>query len=137
MTRMILILTLVLATAPATASDTLRAILQSWQPISVERQAEDLLIVLDELQVSQDLYVAVITLGVCPVLALDETALDGVKQIGVLNRYASIGLVAEGGRELCEKINAAETSPRKDGWGVMAENKSILLTATRTRTRTK
>jgi len=93
----------------ARAAEFLVPTLTTWQPISVEKNDGIVTIVLPEKIITDAIYSAVIKAGVCPAIIANETLLDGVREIRVLNMYKFRGFVAEGGKELCLKLNAEQS----------------------------
>ncbi|WP_282026957.1 hypothetical protein [Limimaricola cinnabarinus] len=62
-------------------------------------------IALPQGQVTEEIYMAVMTAGLCPGILLDKP-LEGVREIQVLNKFRTQGYVYEKGLEDCEKINS-------------------------------
>ncbi|MBF0249968.1 MAG: hypothetical protein HQL35_04980 [Alphaproteobacteria bacterium] len=105
------------ALAIATATDTLaqaaiEQTLASMSPLQVEQTGETLTVVLPQDRITHPIYTTAIG-GVCMALFSDDAALDGIREMRVLNRHAKYGMVAEGGKELCTELNALPVGKEK------------------------
>lgn len=81
-------------------------LLYNWQPLSVTMDGSVLTVVLPQRQITQQIYNAVISTGIClgPLLGYP---LPGVQSVEVLNQFSHQGYVYEAGTEHCELINDA------------------------------
>lgn len=93
--------------------------LSGWQPISVDKTDGIVTITLSQNQITDTIYNAVIRAGVCPSLFVNEKLLDDVREMRVLNKHKFRGFVAEGGKALCDDLNA-ETSGQGKSFTLLA-----------------
>lgn len=89
-----------MADQQAVASD----LLAMWQPQSVAIDGGVLTVVLPQNRISEEMYMAVLTSGLCLGFALDKP-LNGLSGVEVLNQYARQGYVLEHGLAPCETWN--------------------------------
>ncbi|WP_323768853.1 hypothetical protein [Antarctobacter sp.] len=75
-----------------------------WQPQSVAIDGGVLTLVLPQNRISEEIYMAVLTSGLCLGFAMDKP-LNGLSGIEVLNRHGRQGYVLEHGLETCETWN--------------------------------
>lgn len=97
----------------AAPSSELVASLRPWQPLSITLENGNLTIVLPERRMTSDIYLSVISTGVCASLWLrSKESLDGVYNVTVLNEYAFKGYVFEGGKDLCFEYGEIKDDPK-------------------------
>lgn len=91
---------------PASAGDIddAKEALFLWQPIEVSLHKGSLTVVLSERQITEKIYMAVITTGIC-VGPLTGKGLSSVQEVKVLNQFEHQGYVYEAGTEDCARIN--------------------------------
>ncbi|WP_417256878.1 hypothetical protein [Celeribacter halophilus] len=75
-----------------------------WQPDQVQISGEKLILVLPQRQITEQIYIAILTTGLC-IGPLIEKPLDGISEIQVLNQFRAQGYVYEKGLEDCETFN--------------------------------
>ena len=94
------------ATNAVSANDEIsaRELLLSWQPIDVSLNRGVLNVVLPEEQVTEKIYISIVTSGIC-IGPLTGKELDSVSEVQVLNRFSRQGYVYEAGTEGCEELN--------------------------------
>ncbi|WP_417211308.1 hypothetical protein [Antarctobacter sp.] len=92
--------------SPAMADQQARAreLLAMWQPQSVAIDGGVLTVVLPQNRISEEIYMAVLTSGLCLGFAMDKP-LNGLSGIEVLNRHGRQGYVLEHGLAPCKTWN--------------------------------
>ena len=79
-------------------------LLEMWQPQSVAIEDGVLKVVLPQDRISEEIYFAVLTAGLCLGFAM-EKPLNGLSGVEVLNRHVRQGYVFERGLEDCDSWN--------------------------------
>ena len=126
MKRIATVVLLMMSAAPAHAESIFDKTLAMWAPKAIEQSQGVLTVVLPQPRVTDEIYQAVVKIGVCGALNVDEAALDGVKEIRVLNINSARGFVAEGGKVLCQELNAASDGRVDDFTGVRVDKATLL-----------
>lgn len=100
---------------PASAEDVAdaRELLYLWNPVSVTISGGELEVVLPQDRITDQIYLSVITSGLCLGPLLDKP-LVSVSNIAVLNRHGSQGYVFENGLEACETWNGRPAGDRRN-----------------------
>ena len=79
--------------------------LATWQPISMTIKSGNLLIVTKENRVTDTIFKAIIKNGVCmPIWLGSKKALNGIKEITILNKFQKQGYIFEGGKNACQEM---------------------------------
>lgn len=78
--------------------------LKLWEPISVQKQEEELTVISKERRVTDQIYRAMIG-GLCMGTIPRPNSLDGISEIRILNQFGRQGYVFEGGKAECAEIN--------------------------------
>jgi hypothetical protein len=78
--------------------------LEMWQPKEVRVQNGVLSIISKERRVTDTIYRAMITAGLCMGTMSQSKSLDGISEIRVLNQFGRQGYVFEGGNAECSEI---------------------------------
>jgi len=82
----------------------IRQSLEMWQPKSVKVQGGIVSIVSNERRITDTIYEAMITAGICLVTIPRPKSLKGVSEIRILNQFSRQGYVFEGGSPECNEI---------------------------------
>lgn len=112
----ICLLTPFVATAQPINQSVLQKSMKIWHPVAIAQNADVITLTMNENQVTNAIYMAVIKGGVCPPLWSDakKTAyLKNIKEIRVLNIHNYIGYVYENPKSSCEELGVA-TADRED-----------------------
>ena len=107
--KTIVLLALTLTTYNAHANDisTLKKSLNPWQPIEVSKNKDTVTVVIDDRQITDTIYDAVINSGVCPnIWTKDVPAkyLESVKELRILNKHKAQGYVFENPLNSCNEM---------------------------------
>lgn len=78
--------------------------LEMWQPKAVKLQGAALSVISKERRITDTIYQAMITAGLCMGTISRPTSLDGVSEIRILNKFGRQGYVFEGGDSECAEI---------------------------------
>lgn len=123
-----IVVVLALAASPALADSKAiqqaKELLDLWQPISVSQEGSTLRVVLNERQITQTIYLAVIKSGIC-VGVLTGKPLPDVSSIEVLNEFSRQGYVYEAGTEDCAQINDLPVGDRTGTLLVLGKTKAF------------
>ena len=89
--------------------------LKSWQPKLSLSDEGALKVVLNEKEVTKTIFSSLTTSGICASVWLKQVKGDlaGVKQVYVLNKQETQGLVFNGGKEACDKMGKMESDESK------------------------
>lgn len=101
-------------TAQANDVSTLKKSLKPWQPIEVSKSGDTLMVVLDEKQITPNIYDAVINTGVCADIWTKHVPakyLESVKELHILNKHKFKGYVLEQPLATCNEMGK-ETDER-------------------------
>ena len=114
---LLIIVILIGVAAPPTAagegvgpvSDIQKAV-EGWGPLAVEMRPVTLRVVLNQQQVTETIYEAVILSGICAFVQAGLIEISGIEEIEILNRFGAQGYVFEGGAQECRGL---EKIPRE------------------------
>lgn len=109
---------LVLTSYSVQANDTstLKKSLKPWQPIEVSKSGDTLTVVLNENQVTSNIYDAVISSGACvDIWTKDVPAkyLESIKEIHILNKHKAQGYVLEQPLKTCNEMGKEQPERAK------------------------
>ena len=78
--------------------------LMMWDPLDVQHEEQTLMVRAKERRVTQTIYQAMI-LGICGFVGSGHIALEGVREIVIINQFLAQGWVFEGGAPECEEVS--------------------------------
>ena len=107
------------AQAQASTVSEIQRSLADWEPISVKKLREIIIVTLPQPTVTDEIYNAVIRYGVCLSLWAGDVHLVGVEEIEVLNHFNAQGYVFEGGAGACQEIEDMTDHDAK--WAVLGK----------------
>ncbi|MDV2504674.1 MAG: hypothetical protein RX318_12080 [bacterium] len=84
-------------------SDVRKAV-EMWGPIVVKMRPVTLRVVLNQQQITETIYEAVIFAGICAFVQAGLIDISGIEEIEVLNRFGYQGYVFEGGHQECREL---------------------------------
>lgn len=123
MKRIILTLALFFSCASAASADSLsnaRELVAMWQPNEVRISDRKLVIVLPQQRITDTIYLAVITSGLC-LGELMGKEVSGISEIQVLNQFSAQGYVYEKGLEDCPEFNRTPAGDDSTKFRILAE----------------
>ncbi|HHN5635087.1 hypothetical protein [Enterobacter hormaechei] len=115
-TVVLLALTLTSFTALANDTSTLKKSLKPWQPVEVSKSGDTLTVVLNENQITSDVYETVISSGACmDIWTKDVPAkyLQTVKELRILNKHKAQGYVLEKPLNTCNEMGKEQPERAK------------------------
>lgn len=105
------------AAAASPASEASRA-LEAWGPLDVVQHESAIIVTAKERRVSQKVFEAMMTAGLCAFVQAKLIELKGIEGVVVLNRFQHSGWVFEGGAALCRDVMAQQGKAQKiQLWG--------------------
>lgn len=99
--------TLTTYTAHANDISTLKKSLKPWQPIEVSKSKDAVTVVIDDRQITDTIYDAVINAGVCPNIWTNDVPakyLESVKELHIVNKHKAQGYVFENPLNSCNEM---------------------------------
>lgn len=112
----IALLAIVVAASPVAAkspaSEASQA-LAGWGPLNVAQEEAAIIVTAKERRVSQKVFEAMMTAGLCAFVQAKLIELEGIEGVAVLNRFQHSGWVFEGGADLCRDIMAVQGRAQK------------------------
>lgn len=95
-----------------------KELLTMWAPKSVQVKNGILTVALPQRRVTEEIYMAVMTAGLCPGVLLDKP-LEGVREIHILNEHKVQGYVYEKGLEDCAEFNEMPAGDNRVPLGIL------------------
>lgn len=123
MKKIILSFALLFSCASAASADNLanaRELVAMWQPNEVTISDQKLIIVLPQQRITDTIYLAVITSGLC-LGELFGKEVSGISEIQILNQFSAQGYVYEKGLEDCRKFNRTPAGGDSTKFRILAE----------------
>ena len=82
-----------------------KTVLEMWAPTSIEFSDGTLTVALPQRQITEEMYTAVLTAGLCLGQAIGNN-FSGVSELVVLNQFKQQGYVNENGSRDCNRLNS-------------------------------
>ncbi|MGC4217883.1 hypothetical protein VSX44_02660 [Citrobacter freundii] len=107
--KLIVLVTSAILAGSASASDitTLTKSLKPWQPVEITKSKDAVTVVIDDRQITDTIYDAVINAGVCPnIWTKDVPAkyLESIKELRIVNKHKAQGYVFENPLDSCNEM---------------------------------
>lgn len=107
--KLIVLVTSAILAGSASASDitTLTKSLKPWQPVEITKSKDAVTVVIDDKQITDTIYDAVINAGVCPnIWTKDVPAkyLESIKEVRIVNKHKAQGYVFENPLNSCNEM---------------------------------
>ncbi|EPV3025866.1 hypothetical protein ABI309_02415 [Citrobacter youngae] len=107
--KLIVLVTSAILAGSASASDitTLTKSLKPWQPVEITKSKDAVTVVIDDKQITDTIYDAVINAGVCPnIWTKDVPAkyLESIKELRIVNKHKAQGYVFENPLNSCNEM---------------------------------
>ncbi|MBJ8674577.1 hypothetical protein I5375_01560 [Citrobacter freundii] len=107
--KLIVLVTSAILAGSASASDitTLTKSLKPWQPVEITKSKDAVTVVIDDRQITDTIYDAVINAGVCPnIWTKDVPAkyLESIKELHIVNKHKAQGYVFENPLDSCNEM---------------------------------
>jgi len=99
--------------ADAGSVSEVRMALEMWAPKAVVRNGTTIKVVLPQRRITEQIYTAAISAGICLYVAAKKIRLAGVKEIQILNQFRRQGYVFEGGKKERDEMNRLPRSGQK------------------------
>lgn len=103
MKKILLILTIIIFSFASKLQDISKS-LTPWGPLNIEIKHRNLIITTKERRVTDTIFLAMITDGLCMNYYFNKHLLDGISKITILNKFNYHGYVLEGGADVCAQI---------------------------------
>lgn len=96
-----------------------RELTAAWKPIEVRAKGDSLVIVLPQRRITETIYLAVLTSGLCLGPLLNKPV-QGISEVRILNEFAAQGYVYEKGLEDCGTFNSRPTNSEATKFDILA-----------------
>ncbi|EPG6463175.1 hypothetical protein QBF99_003397 [Citrobacter freundii] len=128
--KLIVLVTSAIFVGSASASDitTLTKSLKPWQPVEITKSKDAVTVVIDDRQITDTIYDAVINAGVCPnIWTKDVPAkyLESIKELRIVNKHKAQGYVFEKPLDSCNKMGKETPEKAK---AIMLSNTHLFRT---------